>query len=103
MLDDDIQRKILRDSVKPEPALSVAVNMEMCHQNQQRILSNNNCVIAIQQFRNFLTQIPVCYKQTELHSIEKQMAFVGIVDKTGHQNNVSFAPFWVRNVTTVDF
>ena len=42
MLDDDIQRELLRDTVDPERALTIAVNMEMGHQNQQRISSNNN-------------------------------------------------------------
>ena len=42
MLDDDIQRELLRDTVDPDRALSVAVYMEMGHQNQQRISSNNN-------------------------------------------------------------
>ena len=45
MLDDDIQREFHRDTVDPEIALSIlsiAVNMEMGHQNQQRISSNNN-------------------------------------------------------------
>ena len=42
MLDDDIQRELLRDTVDPERALSIAVNNEMGHQNQQRISSNNN-------------------------------------------------------------
>ena len=42
VLDDDIQRELLRGTVDPESALSIAVNMEMGHQNQQRILSNNN-------------------------------------------------------------
>ena len=31
MLDDDIQRELLRDTVEPERALSIAVNMEMGH------------------------------------------------------------------------
>ena len=42
MLDDKIQRGFLRDTVDPERALSTAVNMEMGHQNQQRLSSNNN-------------------------------------------------------------
>ena len=59
MLEDDIQRELLRDTVEPEKALSVAVNMEMGHQNQQRISSNNNnvkgsAINAIQQFSGFL-------------------------------------------------
>ena len=57
MLDDDIQRVLLRDTVDPERALSIAVNMEMGHQNQQRISSNNgatgNTVNAIQSFNRF--------------------------------------------------
>ena len=54
MLDDDIQRELLRDTVDPERALSIAVNMEMGHQNQQRVSSNNgatgNTVNVIQSF-----------------------------------------------------
>ena len=57
MLDDDIQRELLRDTVDPERALSIAVNMEMGHQNQQRISSNNGAtsstVNAIQSFNRF--------------------------------------------------
>ena len=57
LLDDDIQREILRDTVDPERALSIAVNMEMGHQNQQRISSKNGAtsstVNAIQSFNRF--------------------------------------------------
>ena len=57
MLDDDIQRELLRDTVDPERALSIAVNMEMGNQNQQRISSNNGAtgstVNAIQKFDPF--------------------------------------------------
>ena len=53
MLDDYIQRELLRDTVEPERALS----MEMGNQNQQRISSNNGAtgstVNAIQQFNRF--------------------------------------------------
>ena len=60
MLDDHIQREILRDTVEPERALNIAVNLEMGHQSQQRISSNNNnnsatgsTVNAIQSFNRF--------------------------------------------------
>ena len=57
MLDDDIQRKLLRDTVDPERALSISVNMEMSHQNQQRISSNNgatgNTVNVIKSLNRF--------------------------------------------------
>ena len=57
MLDDDIQRELLRDTVDPERALSIEVNMEMGHKNQQRISSNNSAtgstVNAIQSFNRF--------------------------------------------------
>ena len=57
MLDDDIQRELLRDTVDHERALSIAVNREMGHQNQQRISSNNGAtgstVNAIQSFNRF--------------------------------------------------
>ena len=33
MLDDDIQRELMRDDVKPKRALSKSINMEMGHQN----------------------------------------------------------------------
>ena len=52
-LDDDIQRELLRDIVELERALSIAVNMEMRHQNQQRISSKKNSINAIQQFTQF--------------------------------------------------
>ena len=42
MLDDEVQCELLRDAVDPERAIRIAVNMEMGHQNQQRISSNNN-------------------------------------------------------------
>ena len=57
MMDDDIQRELLRDTVEPERALSIAVNREMGNQNQQRIPSNNGAtggtVNAIKQFNRF--------------------------------------------------
>ena len=59
MLDDDIQHELLRDIVDPERPLSIAINMEMGHQNQRRISSNNNnsaagsTVNAIQSFNRF--------------------------------------------------
>ena len=55
-LDDDTQRELLRDTVDPERALSIAVNMEMGNQNQQRISSSNdngaanNTINAIQSY-----------------------------------------------------
>ena len=57
MLDDDIQRELLLDKVDPERALSIAVNMEMGHQNQHSISSNNGAtsstVNAMQLFNRF--------------------------------------------------
>ena len=62
MLDDYIQREFVRDTVDPERALSIAVNIEMEHQNQQRISSNNNndnnsatgsAINAVQYFNRF--------------------------------------------------
>ena len=62
MLDDYIQREILRDTTDPKRALSIAVNMEMGHQSQKRISSNNNnnndsatgsAINAIQYFNRF--------------------------------------------------
>ena len=61
MLDDDIQRELLRHTVGPQRALSLAGNMEMGQQNQQRISSNNknnnsatgSAINAIQSFNRF--------------------------------------------------
>ena len=57
MLDDDIQRELLRDTVEPERALSIAENMEMGNQNQQRISSNKGAtgstVNTVHQFNRF--------------------------------------------------
>ena len=58
MLDDDLRRELLRDTVDPDRALTIAVNMEMGRQNQQRISSNNNyangnAINAIQSFNRF--------------------------------------------------
>ena len=57
MCDDDIQRKLLRDTVDPKRAISIAVNMEMGHKNQQRKSSINGAtgstVNAIKSFNRF--------------------------------------------------
>ena len=53
MLEDDIQRKLLRDTIEPETAISLAVNKDLGHQNQQSNSNNNNRVCAIQQFTQF--------------------------------------------------
>ena len=71
MLDDDIQRELLRDTVDPERALSIVVSLEMGHQNQKRISSNDNnansnAINAIQPFSTMLVQI----RQAETYSIE---------------------------------
>ena len=42
MLDNDVECELFRDTIDPERALSIAVNMEMDRRNQQRISSNNN-------------------------------------------------------------
>ena len=58
-LDDEIQRELLRDTFDPDRALSIAVNMEMGNQNQQRISSSNNnsaannTINAIQSYNRF--------------------------------------------------
>ena len=60
MLDDDIQRELLRVKVEPERALSTTVNREMALRNPQRTSSNNNsCVNAIQQFTGFRGAITI--------------------------------------------
>ena len=54
MLDDNIQRELLRDRVRPERALGIAVEMELGNQNRQKVSSNNsNGVNVIQQFNRF--------------------------------------------------
>ena len=62
LLNDDIQRELLHDTVVPDETLSIAVNMEMGQQKQQQISSNNNnnnnnaignAINAIQSFNRF--------------------------------------------------
>ena len=61
ILDDDIQRELLRDTVDPAKALSIAVNMEMGIKTKQKRISfknnNNNAngtaINAIQSFNRF--------------------------------------------------
>ncbi|XP_075265053.1 uncharacterized protein LOC142357289 [Convolutriloba macropyga] len=59
MLDDDFQREHLRDTNDRERALSIAVNMEMGHQNRQQFSTNNNnsaagsTINAIKSFNRF--------------------------------------------------
>ena len=56
MLADDIQRELLRDTVRPEKALNIAKKkIKMGYQNQQQISSNNasgvNIVQQVTRFR----------------------------------------------------
>ena len=106
MLDDDIQRELLRDTVEPERALSIAVNMEMGNQNQQRISSNNGAtgstVNAIQQFNRFCG---AGVRGTQSSRAVTNRASVGQCRGCGQIwtpiHIVRFAQQWVRNVTTV--
>ena len=105
MLDDDIQRELLRDTVEPGRALSIAVNMEMGNQNQQRISSNNgatgstvNTVHQFNRFRGAGVRGPQSSRTvTNRASIGQCRGCV----KSGHLHIVRFAPQWVRNVITV--
>ena len=103
MLDDDIQRELLRDTVDPERALSIAVNMEMGHQNQQRISSNNSAtgssVNAIQSFNRFCGA-SVRGTQSGRTAVH-QLVNVVVAVSLGHQRIARFVLLWVRNVITV--
>ena len=110
MLDDDIQSELLRDTVDPERALNIAVNMEMGHQNQQRISSNNNnnasgsAINAIQSFNRFRSaNARGNQKQAELQSIEQRLASVQVVAIPGLQRIVRFSPLWARNAIIVAY
>ena len=77
MLDDDIQRELLRETVEPERALSVAVNIAMGHQNQQRISSSNNNANGIldnviQSYKDFTARMLVEINQAEFQSIQQR-------------------------------
>ena len=107
MLDDDIQRE-LRDTVDPERCLSIAVNMKMGHQNQQRISSNNNnnsatgsATNAIHFTIDFVARIHAEINQAELHSIEQRLASGEVLVKFGLQHIVRFALLWVKNAIIV--
>ena len=105
MLDDDIQRDFLCDTVDPERALSIAVNMEMGHQKQQRISSNNsatsNTVNGIQSFNRF-RGAGVCGNQSGRTVVNRasvgQCRGCGQAWTTTHRQ---VCPARVRNVITV--
>ena len=107
MLDDDIQ--LLRDTVEPDRALNIAVNMELGHQIQQQISSNNNnndnangnTINAIQSFNRFRGANASVNQSAEFHSNEQRKASVEVVARIGLQHIVRFALLWVRNVITV--
>ena len=97
MLDDDIQQELLRDTVDLERALSIAVNMEMEHQNQQLISSNksnanSNAVITIQSFTRFRGA------NDHINQSGRNSFNRGAI---GFQHIVRFALLWVRNVIIV--
>ena len=107
MFDDDIMRELLRDTVDPGRALSIAVNMEMGYQNQQRISSNNinansNAIIAIQQFIRFCGANALT-NQTSRNSFNRVAngQCRSYVVNMGLQHIARFALFWVRNVIIV--
>ena len=96
ILDDDIQLELLRDNVDPERALSIAVNMELGHQNQQRISSNNNNNNSVQSMLynlsiDFAARKDAEINQAELYSIEQRLASIEVVVKLGLQHIVRFA------------
>ena len=73
---DVIQRKNLRDTVEPERALSIGINMEMSQQNQQRIASNNNSgVNAILQFTRYWGA-NACKKQRNRNTFNREKNFL---------------------------
>ena len=103
MLDDDIQHEILRDKVEPERALSIAVNIEMGHQNQQRISSNNNGVNAIQQFTRFRGASARVQAQNNCFQPQIKWPLSKLWTKFDIDTPSGFSLPWVRNVTTVAF
>ena len=104
MLDNDIQCELLKVTVEPKRTLSIAVNIEMGHQNQQRISSNNNRVNATQQFIQ-LRGASARVQQQNRTKFNRESNGLGIFDKTRHRHHhiVGFALLWVRIVTVVDF
>ena len=60
MLDDDMQRELLRDKVEPKGNLSIAVNMEMGRQNQQEYRPTTTTATQLMQYNssvNFAAQM----------------------------------------------
>ena len=73
MLDGDIQQELLRDTADTEKILSIAVNMEMGHQNQQRISYNNKIATQSMLYNNsidFAARMLVQISRAEIHSVE---------------------------------
>ena len=107
LLDDDIQRE-LRATVDPERAISIAVVMEMGHQNQQRISSNNNnsaaesTLNAIQSFNRFCG---TGARRNSSGRVAVNRAAIGQCRGCGQVWNTTHRQvctlLWVRNATIV--
>ena len=54
ILVNEVQRELLRGTVEPETAHSIAINTKIGHENQKRTSSNDTSeVIVVQQFNSF--------------------------------------------------
>ena len=56
MLDPEIQRELLRETLEPAQALRLAINMELCQRNQLQITNSQsapqiNAIIPQRSFR----------------------------------------------------
>ena len=76
--------------------------MEVGHQNQQRILSNNtSSVSVVHQFNRFCGAKARPSKEAETHSIAKLMGSSKIVDKIGHPTTIKSTWPWLKSVIIV--
>ena len=82
MLDDNIQRKQLRETVRPEKLLWIAVNKEMGNENQQKMSSNNTYdVNVVQQFNRFHGRTHLSKNTKTKHSTVTPMAIASTKDR----------------------
>ena len=105
MLDEDIQRELLRYTADPERALSIAVSIEIGHQTQQLISSNNNnsiAILSIHQFSQFRGANARTNQSSRSIFNRAAIGLLEAVDEIG-QLIARFALHWLKNIIIVVF
>ena len=99
ILDDDIQREFIRDTVERERALIIAAKWRWNIKTNNEYHPTTTTQMAMQSMpynpsTDFAAQMLVEINQAEFHSIEQRLASVEVLAKLGLQRIVRFALLW---------